>query len=638
MQPRYERHLAAILAADVVGYSRLMGMDEEGTLAQLNFHKRALIDPKIAEHRGRIVKTTGDGVLVEFASVVDAVRCAIDVQRGMAERNLDVPKNKRVEFRIGINVGDVIVDGDDIFGDGVNVAARLEGISEPGGVCLSEDAYRHVSGKIQIPARDLGPQSLKNIAHPIRVYSLGSDAIAAPPPVALALPASVRSRSKILRRLVVGLLIIMGIGLGGLVFHFRTIVTARVPWLVTGQSQPASERLSLVILPFINLGGDPTQDYLANAITEELTTGLSRISGSFVIARTTAFTYKGKPIDARQIGRDLGVHYILEGSTQPSGSRVRTNAQLISAETGAHLWADRFDADRADLLQMQDEIVTHLARILEIQLWKVDAARVTRAHSANQTAEDLAWQCVSEVYTKMFQRDYSLCERAFLLDPRNALALAILAFKFVEPVLQGESTDIEGDIRRADELVSQALVVDPNLYLAHHIKAWILLSQKRFEETLIETDRSLSLNPSFVDSYIIRCLAHDSLGRPGLALEYADKAIRLSPRDPYLPNFYWQKGLAYLLMREDAQAIDWMRRTLAAWPEWPLGNVIFAGVLASEGKDVEARDTLQRYLSLNGAKRTVSGVQFSSFADTPFWSDATKRVREGLRRAGMPEG
>jgi class 3 adenylate cyclase len=288
---RVERRLSAILAADVAGYSRLMGLDEEGTLAQLKGHRRVLVDPKITEHRGRIVKSTGDGMLVEFASVVDAVRSAVDVQRGMIERNAEVAQEKRIQFRIGINVGDIIVDGGDIFGDGVNVAARLEGIAEPGGICLSEDAYRQMSGRVRIPARDLGPQSFKNISQPVRAYSLGSDAIAALPPVVFPISRAVDSRSNIAWRAVGGLLVIIAIAGGGAVWHFHRTATAPVALPVpTAQPQLTPERLSIVVLPFANLSGDSTQDYIADVITEELTTNLSRIAGSFVIARSTAFT------------------------------------------------------------------------------------------------------------------------------------------------------------------------------------------------------------------------------------------------------------------------------------------------------------------------------------------------------------
>jgi adenylate cyclase len=626
------RKLAAILAADVVGFSRLAGADEDRTLARLRALRSDLIDPTIAVHHGRVVKRTGDGILIEFRSVVDAVRCAIELQNGMVERNSGLPPERRIEFRVGIHLGDVVEESDgDLMGDGVNIAARLEGIAKPGTICLSEDAYRQVKARLDLEVSDLGAQSLKNIAEPVRVYLLevGKSAQAPTKPAAPK------------RRLIVVLLVA---GIAALV-----VIAAGI-WLVVRpargpETSTTTPQLSVVVLPFANLSGDSSQDYLADALTEELTTSLSRIAGSFVIARSTAFTYKGKTVGAKQIGKDLGVRYILEGSAQPSGNRVRISAQLISAETDAHLWANQFDADRADLLQMQDEIVTHLARVLEIQLWKVDAARVARARPINPSAEDLALQCLSSNYSNVFRDapsayEYGLCDGALQIDPRNALALAIMAWKFVGPVLEGQSSDPQGDIRRADQFVTQAIAVEPNLYIAHRAKAWVLFSQKRPEEALVEAERSLALNPGFTEIYPLLCLANYTLGRPERALELADKAIRLSPRDPKLPLLYWQKALSYFMMQRDEQAIEWMRRTLAAWPEWPMGNVLFAATLALSGNEAEARETLKHYLSLNNVKmRTISAVSATLLSQSfsPSSLASAKRFSEGLGRAGMPE-
>jgi adenylate cyclase len=350
------RKLAAILAADVAGYSKLAAADEERTLARLRALRSDLIDPTIALHHGRVVKQTGDGVLIEFRSVVDAVRCAIEIQNGMAERNAGLPPERRIEFRIGIHLGDVVEESDgDLMGDGVNIAARLEGIAKPGSICLSEQAYWQVKSRLDLAVSDLGTTQLKNIAEPVRVYSVEVGKAAQAKPTK---PTAPKQRS---------IFLLLGVGIVAL------LVIAGGIWLAVrparGPEMSATvPRLSIVVLPFANLSGDPAQDYLADVITEELTTGLSRISGTFVIARSTAFTYNGKPVDVKQVGKDLGVRYVLEGSEQQSGDRVRVNAQLIEAETGAHLWADQFDADRASLLQMQDEIVTRLARALALQL------------------------------------------------------------------------------------------------------------------------------------------------------------------------------------------------------------------------------------------------------------------------------
>ena len=391
-QVRIERRLAAILAADVAGYSRLTGADEEGTHVQLQDHLRALVDPKIAEHRGRVVKNTGDGMLAEFSSIVDALRCALDVQRGMAERNAEVPDEKRIEFRIGINVGDIIIDRDDIFGDGVNVAARLEGLAKPGGICISEDAHRQVRGKFDVTFEDAGEQQLKNIARPVRVFRVALDDARAAKPISQPHNAALavrRDRSSG-RVTAIGAAVVLIAAAGGAAFYFhrgRAPVVSQMP----DQLAKPSERFAIVVLPFVNLSGDTSQDYLADVISDELTTGFSRFRDGFVISRSTAFTYKGKPINVRQIGKDLGVRYALEGSVQPSGDRLRVNAQLIDTESDAHIWADQFDENRSDLLQMQDAIVRRIARAIGMTMI-AERARSAQTRAANPNAEDLAFR------------------------------------------------------------------------------------------------------------------------------------------------------------------------------------------------------------------------------------------------------
>jgi TolB-like protein len=357
----------------------------------------------------------------------------------------------------------------------------------------------------------------------------------------------------------------------------------------------APERLSIVVLPFTNLGGDPTQDYLADVITEELTTSLSRIVNSFVIARSTAFTYKGKAIDAKQIGKELGVRYLLEGSAQPSGNRVRIVAQLISAETGAHLWAEQFDTDRGDLLQMQDEIVTRLTRALEAQLVTVEMVHIARTQPGNATAQDLALQCYASSWTKF---DVSLCERALQIDPHNAFAMGGMARNSLQPALSAKQPDTHTQeaIQRADEWVTKAIAADPNLYLHHVAKAWVLVLQKRPEEAIVAAERSLALNPSHVYAYVPLSVATSVLGHPERAVELADKAIRLSPRDPALPSLYHQKTYNYFIMQQDMHVIEWARRTLAA-DKWPIPRLFLAAALALNGSETEAREIIKHYLS-----------------------------------------
>jgi adenylate cyclase len=495
------RKIAAIVVADIVGFSRLAGTDEDRTLSRLRGLRSDLIDPAIDAHHGRIVKRTGDGSLIEFRSVVDAVRCAIEVQNGMAERNAGLPPERRIEFRVGIHLGDVVEESDgDLMGDGVNIAARLEGVCEPGAICLSEDAYRQVKGRLDLAVTDLGPAQLKNIVDPIRVYSLqvGKPAqqklAEAKPPEK---PPAPEKRSRLALR---------GAGIAALL-----LLIASVWYFLAAnhaKSPATAAHLSVVVLPFANLSGDPAQDYLADALTDELTTAIARVPNSFVIARNTAFTYKGKPVDAKAIGKDLGVRYVLEGSVQPTGDRMRVNAQLIDAESGAHLWADQFDTPRADLLQMQDEIVTRLANAMHLQLPEAEAARLKRTPAANPNAEDLALQCEGVLLKggvflgKEADVAYHLCEQALAVDPNNDRALSYLSTKYWLPVGMGVSADPKADLERADELASRAIALNPNADHQHNMKAMVLLNQARYDESIAESERALALNPSNVFAYM----------------------------------------------------------------------------------------------------------------------------------------
>ena len=490
------RKIAAILVSDVVGYSRLAGADEERILARLRALRSDLIDPTISVHRGRIVKRTGDGSVIEFRSVVDAVRCAIEVQHAMVERNAGVALEKRIEFRIGIHLGDVVEESDgDLMGDGVNIAARLEGICKPGAVCLSEDAYRQVKGRLDLAVSDLGPTQLKNIAEPVRVYSLE---IGVPAEVKPSEPK--RGLSPALIAIAIAAVAVLA---AASAWYF---IDANRPASVATKAPAEAARLSIVVTPFANLSGDPGQDYLVDALTDQLTTALARHRGTFVIARNTAMTFKSKPVDAKAIGTDLGVRYVLEGSVQPSGDRMRVNAQLIDASSGAHVWAEQFDTPRADLLQTQDAIITHLARALDFQLEEAEAARLNRTPAANRDAEDLALQCSAGQWKagaigKEADAALALCEQALAIDPNNARALLGLAAKFWLRAALGFSSDPKGDLERADELVSKALALDPYDAWAHDSKGWVLQNQRRTEESVPEFERALALDPSFADAY-----------------------------------------------------------------------------------------------------------------------------------------
>jgi adenylate cyclase len=438
------RKLAAILCSDVVGYSRLAGADEDRILARLRALRSDLIDPTIAVHHGRVVKRTGDGAIVEFRSIVDAVRCAVEVQNAMVERNAGVPEDRRIVFRIGIHLGDVVEESDgDLMGDGVNIAARLEGVAAPGAICLSEDAYRQVKGRLDLAVTDLGPTQLKNIAEPIRAYSLevGKPAQAKPAPAAKAIEPKKRSTWPPLAVGIAALLVVIALGVWYFLFANRSITVAtNAPASIAVNAVAPAEaaRLSIVVLPFANLSSDPNQDYFADGLTENLTTEISRFRGSFVIARNTAFTFKGKATDAKEIGKELGVRYVLEGSVQRDQDRVRVNAQLIDAQSGAHLWADRFEEDVADLFKLQDEVVARLANSLGYEMVKAEAEKSVR--SKNPDAIDLEfrgralWWTIfhgGANFVEITHGSRALFEQALAIDPNNTDALCGAALMYM---------------------------------------------------------------------------------------------------------------------------------------------------------------------------------------------------------------
>jgi TolB-like protein/class 3 adenylate cyclase/Tfp pilus assembly protein PilF len=627
------RKLAAILCSDVVGFSRLAGADEDRILARLRALRSDLIDPTIAVHNGRVVKRTGDGSIVEFRSAVDAIRCAIEVQNAMIERNAGVPEDRQIVFRIGIHVGDVVEESDgDLMGDGINIAARLEGIAKPGAICLSEDAYRQVSGRLDMEVTDLGATQLKNISRPIRAYSLqvGVPAQAKPAqPATPTAPAKGSALAPLVGAVVAALIVIAA---GG--------------WyvLVAKRSGPAATAgLSIVVLPFSNLSGDPTQDYFADVLTDQLTTYLSRIPGSFVIARNTAFTYKGKPTDVKQIGRDLGVRYALEGSVQPTGGRVRVNAQLIDAESDAHLWAETFDHDRADLLQMEDDIVTRLARTLQIQFADIEVAKVQHTSpTTNPDVRELTLRCqavsLNFTYDNTAGAVFAPCEQALALDPSNVAALSALSLQASGRVSAANSSDRAADIARARELAARALAADSNSPDAHFAQGNALQVQKRFDEAKSEFERAIALNPSEMAAYGLLALAYFNTGEPEAAITLVEKALRLSPLDALRANWFGVAGLCSVTLHRDDQAVDWLRRSLAVSDKGPTVHIFLAGALGLIGNDAEARDELQRYLAMPEARvKTIAALKLQRNSNNPSYLATRERVYEGLRKAGMPE-
>ena len=465
---RAERQLAAVVAADIAGYSRLMGADEEGTLAQLKACRRDLIDPGIARHRGRIVKTTGDGLLIECSSPVEAVRWAVEMQHGMIERNAEIADDRRILFRVGINLGDVIVDDKDLYGDAVNIAARLEALAEPGGICISQTMREQIRDRLDLPFVDGGEQSVKNIVRPIRVYALSADAVAVLPKAEV--PAASRSAGRHYSRRNIAAVALAGtlmIIAGGLWWLWPSLqapsVVATAPTLEKAAVPSAAPRLSIVVLPLTYLSDDKEQQYFADGVTENLTTDLSRIGGSFVISRNTAFTYRNKPVNAKQIGRELGVRYVLEGSVQHSAKQVRINVQLIDAETDAHLWAERFERDTADLFALQNEITARIANSLGLALINAEAARPT----ANPDALDYILRGRAAFNKGQARDNYAEAMRSFehalALDPRSAYAQIWLANALLSRALEEMTDSRAADIARAEALIGQVLAGSPSV-------------------------------------------------------------------------------------------------------------------------------------------------------------------------------
>ena len=619
------RKLAAILVSDVVGYSRLAGADEDRILARLRALRSDLIDPIIAVHNGRVVKRTGDGAIVEFRSVVDAVRCAIEVQNGMVERNAGLPPERRIQFRIGIHLGDVVEESDgDLMGDGVNIAARLQGIAKPGAICLSEDAYRQVKSRLDLAVSDLGPTQLKNIAEPVRVYALEVGKPAQAKPVEPVKPVMPKKRST-LARIVAGIVALI-------------VIAALGAWyLRAGQKQAvianAPAHLSIVVLPFRNLSGDPSQDYFADGIIESLTTDLSRIRNSFVIARNTAFTFKGKNIDTKEISRELGVRYVLEGSVQRDQNRVRVNAQLIDGETGTHLWADRFEESITDLFKLQDEVVARLANSLGYELAKAEAQK--SAHSTNPDAIDLmmrGWAALWQQPTKEstpLARDYF--ERAMKIDPQNAEAMVGFAYARSRASIYGWSTTAEDTYAAQLDLLTKATAINPNYAFAYYVKSLVLSYTKQLPEAIEAAQTGRSRSQCGVRVFRDGISGSGS-GRPVWTLRTVDCTYQTGLR-PKPPRSLWRPLALPSGRRRDClgrldEAIAEFKRSIDAGYRTYFPYAFLAAAEAAKGNDAEAK------LALAEARRLNPQLTIKWFSEA--WPAARIAI-DGLRKVGLPE-
>jgi adenylate cyclase len=590
------RKLAAILAADVVGFSRLAGMDEDRTLACLRALRSDLIDPTISVHKGRVVKRTGDGAIVEFHSVVDAVRCAVEIQNAMVERNAGVPEDRRIEFRIGIHLGDVVEESDgDLMGDGINIAARLEGVAEPGTICLSEDAYRQVRARLDLAVSDLGATKLKNIAEPVRVYSLqvGGTALAKPPPVPE--PAAAE----------------------------RSAAAPAVP-----------DKPSIVVLAFQNMSGDPEQEYFADGITEDVITDLSKIGGLLVIARNSSFAYKGKPVDVRVVARELGVRTVLEGSIRRAGGRVRINAQLIDAETGGHLWADRFDRDLTDIFAVQDEVTRQIVDALKIKLSPREAAMIGEVETTSSKAHDLFLAGREFLFAptrnrETFDRSNDLFAKAAVEDPSYGEPHAGAAFAQLLNWQHHWTDDWSHSLESAERSMSLALQKSPHSAFVHYIAAVFFFWNKDLDRSVAEADAALDLNPNYANALSTRGLVCIYGGQPLAAVPYIRQGLRLDPATKH--SYLHFLGSAYLLAGDSRTAATVFRERIQLSPKTDFSRAFLAVALGHLGEPEEAKRVWRELLEINPKYSFAEHVGRLPFRDQA----DVDRLREGLRTAGI---
>jgi adenylate cyclase len=674
-----QRRLAAILAADVAGYSRLAGTDELGTLTRLQAYWDTLIEPTIRSHDVRIVKTAGDGILAEFASVVDAVQCAVTLQRAMAERNAGIAAQERIEFRMGINVGDIIIDRGDMWGDGVNVASRLEALAMPGGICVSGRVHEDVQGKLALVFEDTGEHRLKNIARPVRVYRIQLDEAASPtarpsnelndPPDQMSGSLAVTTRGASdeqpggnrhwpgrQKMMLIAAVVLCAAAIGWWLFPSPNKDHGSGTELAAAFSREtahpaategtAPRSMSIVVLPFLNLSGDPQQDRIADGITDSLTTDLSRaVPGSFVVSRDTAFAYKGKAADARQIGRELDVRYVLEGSVLPDGDLVRVNSQLIDARTGGHLWAERFDLRRSDVLEVQDDIVGRLSRAIGLKMIESEARRSERDKAKSPEAHDLVLRAKALVNRPTSKATMEQARHLFVqaleIEGDNPEALAGMAMTHVFEVLNGYH--LTGNANRldlADVLLTRALAIDPRALLALKAKAALLRGQGRFDDAIMAAEAVIAENPGEPWAYKEIGLSNMYLGRIEQSLGWFAKADRLGPRDPGRWSWLDSRGHALILLGRDLEAVRYLRMALDANPNALSPHAFLAAAYAFLGRMDEARQELGQYNRLRPAE-TVANFRRESPVPLrltgPGYQQRFERVKEGLRNAGMRE-
>lgn len=591
------RRLAAIMACDMVGYSRLTGADEEDTHRRLKLLRQKTFNPSVKANHGRIVRIIGDGFLTEFASVAAAVRCAAKIQQDLLESNYALALEQRIYFRIGIHLGDIIVDDDDIYGNGVNIAARLEAMSEPGGIVVSQAVYEEVHNKLPYLFEKLGERSFKNIARPICVYRI----IPSNPNTAIA----------------------------------SKFFADSLPLVA------AQPRLSIVVLPFDNLTGDPSQDYFSDSVTDDLTTDLSRIPESFVIARNTAFTYKGKAINVREVARELGVHYALEGSVRRTNDRTKINVQLIDATTGSHLWADRVEALTVDLPELQDDIICKIALALNVELIDAETLRGLSERPENPDAIDLTmrgWSILNRPHTpESLNEARQNFEKSLELDERRAQALVGLAETHIFEIGMRWSNDVPGQMRIATEAIAKVLEFNPKNARAHYLHAITLRMARKYDAALASLDHALALDQNLAAAEAQRSLVLTYMGRPEEALAPIVRAFRLSPRDFNLSNWLSILGVAHLQLENVNTAIEAFSKGIAANPRLAQNHFLLAAAYEIVGRHEEALMALAEFFKLRPGTTLSRLREEYAGSDAPRFLDFIKRLSDALSAIGMPE-
>jgi len=642
MEPQaVERRLTTILSADVVGYSRLMGEDEAATLAALKAHRKELLEPKAAQYHGRTVKLMGDGALMEFGSVVDAVLFAIEVQCAMRERNASVPEERRIVYRVGINIGDIIVEGEDIYGDGVNVAARLQELPEAGGISLARNVFNQVKDKLDLSFECLGEKAVKNIREPITVYRVALDdkAAALVTPVVLGV-AKARQRSGLVAAAAVLVLVVI---VGGALW-WQPWAPDVEPASIGHMAYPLPDKPSIAVLPFDNMSGDPNQDYFADGLTDDLITDLSNVAGLFVIARNSTFAYKGQTVSIRQVAEELGVRYVLEGSVRRSGDQIRINTQLIDATTGGHVWAERYDKALTEIFELQDQVTAMVVSALEVHLTAGEIERRARRDTDSPEAYD-AWLRGKEhgyAYTK---EDYVSAiahfRKAVEIDPEYATAYAWLAGAYLdlwsnewESILELSSKEV---LAKAKLHLEEAMKINPSIPGVYHLRSRMLSDEKRFDEAIAEAEKMLALSPNSVDGLVTLGRALIKAGRFDEGLEIVKKAARLDPKGSEYGWYHYRIGEAQYHAEQYSEAAESFKAYTERYPNEEWGYLYLAATYGQMGHLDEARNALDTFEDI----RSRSDHEPYILADINNWTfkyDADReRLREGLRRAGVPE-